>query len=188
MEKENYSQLELFSQSGSGSGSTAPANRSLLNYLRIYEKILLIVIGFIITGIVSFSLGVESGKRHKFLPKVSQTPAPAMKPPAAVVSLPAVPVSAAVIRPAPVAAATSPLLDVPKDIPGSYVIQLATFQSKIHAQKEADILRKKGFSPVIISKGAYSVLLVGNFTNKEKAQSVLPELKKQYSDCYIRRL
>lgn len=169
MEKENYSQLELFSQVGRRNDPADPANRSFLNYLRSYEMILLVIIGFIIIGIVCFSLGVESGKRQA----VKRILSPAAM---TVKILPAAP---ATVPPAPAAAL--------KPAAGSYLIQLATFASKAHALAEAEALKKKGFYPLFFSKGSYIVLCVGNLANKEAAQSLLLELKKQYKDCIIRR-
>ncbi|MFH1127974.1 MAG: SPOR domain-containing protein, partial [Candidatus Omnitrophota bacterium] len=71
---------------------------------------------------------------------------------------------------------------------GNYTIQVASYQTKKGAQKEAEIIKKKGLSVSVLSKGAYSILCVGNFKDKQKAKLVLVELKKRYRDCFIRRL
>jgi cell division septation protein DedD len=70
----------------------------------------------------------------------------------------------------------------------AYTIQLASYKSNSHAQKEAAVLKQKGYSPLLLTKGEYIVLCVGNFSNKQNAQSLLPELSKRYGDCRIRRL
>ena len=63
MEKENYSQLELFSQTKDyGHSKINATHKSFLGHIRNYEKTLLIIIAFIIAIIVSFSLGVEKEK------------------------------------------------------------------------------------------------------------------------------
>jgi cell division septation protein DedD len=73
---------------------------------------------------------------------------------------------------------------------GSYTIQLASYMNTKDAQAAAQSLRKKGFTAVILTKGKYSVLCVGRFSNKEKAQALLSEFRKNssYKDSFIRRL
>ena len=54
---------------------------------------------------------------------------------------------------------------------------------------EKDIeLKKKGLSTLVLPKGRFIVLCVGRFSDKQTAQPVLTELKKQYRDCFIRRI
>jgi hypothetical protein len=65
---------------------------------------------------------------------------------------------------------------------------VASYQSKTHAQKEAEALRKKGVTPLVLSKGDYIIVCVGNFSNRDAAKSLLLDLRKRYQDCYIRRL
>lgn len=62
MEKNERSQLELFNPPKNNTQTKTQDNFSLLGYIRNYEKIILFIICFIITGIISFSLGVEKGK------------------------------------------------------------------------------------------------------------------------------
>jgi cell division septation protein DedD len=71
---------------------------------------------------------------------------------------------------------------------GVYTIQVASFKGKSNAQKEADLLRKRGYKASFLNSGSYVILCVGNFPNKETAQALLPELSKYYKDCRIRRL
>jgi hypothetical protein len=63
-EKQNYSQTELFS-SDDNSGQYRPRVFRDSFFLRIrgYEKVMLLIMGLVLTAIVSFSLGVEKGKR-----------------------------------------------------------------------------------------------------------------------------
>lgn len=74
--------------------------------------------------------------------------------------------------------------------PQNYTIQLASCRTKVSAQKEAELLRKSGFSPLILSKGSYIVVCVGNFSNQQAAKTLVSELKKRkrYQDCLVRRL
>lgn len=172
MDRQNYSQLELFNESGqTGSSGKYPSNPSLLNYIKAYEKTILITIGFVFISIVSFSLGVEKGKKTAALKNsmridlVGATPAEVVD----------------VVKPKEVS--------LPAQIRSQgYVIQLASYKARRSAQQEAEILKKKGLSPLILAKGNYMVLCVGNFSSREIAQPLLTELKRKYRDCYIRRL
>jgi hypothetical protein len=63
-EKQDYSQSELFS-SGEQGGQAKPYIRKNLFFFRIrgYEKVMLVIMGLVLISIISFSLGVEKGKR-----------------------------------------------------------------------------------------------------------------------------
>jgi hypothetical protein len=155
-----HSQLELFLSSNDSVNTNKELSNPLFKYIRDYEKIILITIGFVVTGVISFSLGVEKGRQAtnaaaslEVIQKQDFTETPKPKEPAQ-----------------------------------KYAIQLASYKTKSLAQKEAEILKKKGYSPSVLSKSGYAVLYVGDFSNKETAQSSLSELRKRYRDCLIRRL
>lgn len=183
MEKVNPSQLELFSQTKNYSKIQGP-NNAFFTYIRNYEKTILIIVGFIITGIISFSLGFEKGRS---LTTLKANPRFDM---------------AAKIKPVahkqtkteqqyqPNNIEKQDIIEQPKikESIQNYTIQVATYQTKTHAEKEAQVLRKKGFAPLILSKGRYTIICIGNFPNKQTAKSLLSELKKRYQDCYIRRI
>jgi hypothetical protein len=63
VEKQDYSQSELFS-SPDNSGQYKPkiAKNPFFSRIRGYEKAMLLIMGLVLTGIISFSLGVEKGK------------------------------------------------------------------------------------------------------------------------------
>jgi hypothetical protein len=162
MEKQNNSQFELFSESGvSHRISGHKADRRFLAYIRYYEKTLLVIIGIVVTGIISFSLGVERGKGLSMSSSIPIEQVQQIKAREETVKEP--------------------------ETPGKedYIIQLASYKTRTHAEKEAELLRKKGLSPLILNKGSYTVLYVGNFPSRKTAQSLLSELKKRYNDCYI---
>ncbi len=170
MEKDRHSQLELFSQGQKGHSETKPRTLdfSLFNYIRNYEKVILIIIAVVITGIISFSLGVERGKhlveKYQNAPRVIQSEnivAPKTK--------------------------TQPVTSE-DSLRYNYTIQLASYQNKISAEKEGEALKRKGLSPLVMPKGKYTILCVGNFADKETARSLLSQLKKRYQDCFLRRL
>lgn len=162
-------QLELFSENcGLRQTKINRSYRNLVGYILGYEKAILLLIGFIITAVVSFSLGVEKQKRDAAqatrldlaLPRTPKDNYPQEKP--------------AVLKEA------NPLYN--------YTVQVASYQSRAFAQKEADLLQKKGLSYKIISKKGGLILCVGNFSDKKMALSLLSELKERYPDCFIRRL
>ncbi len=179
MDKE-YKQLELFAQGKSHNQTKAPISQVFIRYISKYERTILIAIGFVITGIASFSFGVERGKGFPMLKTESQLDI-AVKP------KPALPVSAPkqIIN-------DQQYLPVKKDELREYIqnytIQVASFLNRTNAQKEAEILKRKGLSPQVLSKGKFCIVCVGNFSKREEAESLLSKLKKQYQDCRIRRL
>ena len=187
MEKANYSQLELFSQAKGSSGSGASVSHTDLSRIWRYEKTILILIGFITVGIASFSLGVEKGK-HSVMVGVNfqrAQPAQTSMPSRVVSALPA-----KTLATQPVVIQKQGVVEPPKESPagGGYTIQVASFQVRNLAQKEAEILKGRGHATLMLSKSGYIVLCVGRFSDKNTARSLLQELKKRYGDCYIRRL
>ncbi len=170
-------QLELFSGSGRPA-ETAGLNRNIFfGYIRGYEKIILIVMGFIVIAVASFSLGVEKGK----LNMASNLPTAGQKQETLIAKSKPVIINPVQVNPAQVQ-------EISSSKPGNYTIQLASYQSKNLAQKEAGTLKKTGLAPLVISKGSYSILCVGSFNSKETARALLSQLKKKYQDSFIRRL
>lgn len=190
MEKGNFSQLELFGQGKSDTDFLVHRGNNFFNHIRKYEKTILLIIGFIITGIISFSLGVEKGKRQVAVKIDSRLD----------IALKAKPQEKKVVfRPLETKPQQNqPILEKqegirqgqsqPKDYLENFTIQVASFQTKSSAQKEIGVLRKKGLNTLVLSKSGYTIVCVGNFSNKEKATSLLSQLRKQYRDCFIRRL
>ncbi len=181
MEKAAYSQLELFSREQDGYTPAKPQGLggSFLTYVRGYEKAILLIIAFALTGIVSFSWGVEKGKsltlsRNAQKQLYQQQTTTVVQPKAAV----------------PGETQSQQPLTPRQNAWDGYTVQLASYQSKTSVEKEAELLRKRGFSPLALSKGKYTVLCVGNFSNLEQAKSLLSkfEKEKRYKGCYVRRL
>ncbi|MFA5410325.1 MAG: SPOR domain-containing protein [Candidatus Omnitrophota bacterium] len=176
MEKTNHTQLELFSQIKSKGESRAGRTNFFAFHIRGHEKRIIMIILFIVTGIVSFSLGVEKGR--SLVRRLPKTAAPRIDL-AREQEQPVRPVNKPAPEPQPVRVA-EPV--------GNYTIQVATYQARAHAEREARLLKKKGLSTAVVSKGRFIILCVGNFTDEKTARSMLTELKKQYRDCFIRRL
>lgn len=195
MTKDNYSQSDLFlGSSGMGENQSA-LRRSMLSYIRGYEKFIIAVLCGMVLSIVSFSLGVEKGKRLSIASTLSQkevvskvsaqgmgTGVLEQKPVAR-------PANSNTVKPDAGAASVVAVRFDAKAIPsGRYTIQVASFKASSLAQKEAKELEKRGFSTIVSSKGKYVILCVGNFADREEAKTVLSQLKKKYGDCFIRRL
>lgn len=202
MEKD-YSQLDLFSKNSENPEADFQMSRSFSAYVRKYEKTVLVIIGFIITGLVSFSLGVEKGKNMAAATTKIQYDM-AAKPPLPQQQRPGnVPTSMAgqfknepqqytrtqvSSLPQQVQVKKVPAVTAVNPASGSYAIQVGTYRTKSLAEKEVEFLKRKGMPSWIASQGTYTILLVGKFSDKDKAQVYLSELKKQYRDCFIRRL
>ncbi|MCF7874853.1 MAG: SPOR domain-containing protein [Candidatus Omnitrophica bacterium] len=67
-----------------------------------------------------------------------------------------------------------------------YRIQVASFYKLSSANQEAKKLKGKGYPVKIGKKGKYSVVYVGNFSNKKDAEKNLEKLRKTYQDCMLR--
>jgi len=165
-------QLELFSGNKNTTDGRISSRRPFWSYIRGYEKFIMVLIGFIVTGIICFSIGVERGRQTAGLLKTDSR------------------FDTAAIQQRPVEIpkpreSTNTKTDNDSD---NYTIQIASYQSRAVAQREAAFLKKKGLTTIIIAKGTYTILCVGNFPDKQKANTSLVEMKKKYRDCFIRRL
>ena len=71
---------------------------------------------------------------------------------------------------------------------GGFTIQIASVKTESAAKAMADFLSKKGLTSFTKRSGKYITVLAGNFSKKEEAQVKMKELKKTYTDCYIKPL
>ncbi|MDD5655004.1 MAG: SPOR domain-containing protein [Candidatus Omnitrophica bacterium] len=196
-------QLEIFTPSTSS--ETKKRGSPFLEYLWGYEKTILILIGILAVGVLSFSLGVEKGKRiaRRDAIKDSYTGSPVSVKPAqpavqpvrrieiqpaqaAVNTAPRTVLAARAVPQARAAVATKPLKLSGQT--GSFTIQVASYKSKKSADTQAQVFKKKGITAMVLTKGEYLVLCVGRFPSQDEARAALKELQKQYKGCYIRRL
>jgi cell division septation protein DedD len=74
--------------------------------------------------------------------------------------------------------------------PGTgFTLQVASYKGLKSAQREADKLKQKGFDNVyVVPKGAYTIVCVGNFQNKEDASDIKRQLNNRYQGSVVRRL
>lgn len=184
MERNVYSQLELFSETKNyDTVRPGSSNRLFFGYIRAHEKIILGIITLVIVSIFSFSLGVQKGGKLSGLIPGNTKEVP--------ISTAIKPQKPADQKPAMHSAIEKEIvIEKPsiKDFQHNFTIQLASYKAELAAKKEADALKKKGFSPLVLSKGKYSVLCVGNFSEREKAKTMLSQFKKRYRDCILRKL
>lgn len=173
MDKKYQDQLELFSSSSEESKSSykEPKASYFSKYIWGYEKSILILIALLIVSIISFSLGVEKGKRLQN---------PAMEKDTAHLK----PVEKTIPQAQEVK--EQAVLNLPTK--GTYTIQVASFKTTAYAKKEAELLKQRGYQSITLDKGKHVILCVGNVSNKEDAQALLSELRRYYKDCQIRRL
>ncbi|HNX82103.1 MAG TPA: SPOR domain-containing protein [Candidatus Omnitrophota bacterium] len=188
------SQLELFTQETPDSKPRMPT--SFLAYVKKFEKAVLLLMSFVVIAVIAFSIGVEKGKgmslpeaREASMDKAFQSATPAamrstvLPPVQPQAQIPVPETSGAPIIPE----VSATVQTQKKPAQGRFVIQIGSFASKANAQHEINLLKKRGFSPTIITKGRYSILCVGFFASKEAAQSSLSKLQKSYPGCFIRR-
>ena len=195
-------QLEIFTPSTRS--ETGKKGSPFLEYLWGYEKTILILIGIVAVGVLSFSLGVEKGKRmaRRDAVKDSYTSSPVSVKPAqptvqpvrrieiqpAQAAINTAPRTVLAARAAPQARAAVAKPMILSGQIGSFTIQVASYKSKKSADTQAQLFKKKGITAMVLPKGEYLVLCVGRFPSQDEARAALKELQKQYKGCYIRRL
>lgn len=199
-EQENHNQLEMFSETGQPRGQNEQTHNIFSGCLRGHEKIVILIIGFILTGAIAFSFGVEHGKKVAslqvkdiMLEIVNTTPQGAIiqeqkerfknngetEKKSILANLPLT---------APVQVNNENKTEQSSEKTNRYTIQLASYKNNAAAKKEAQRLKNNGHRALIMPKGNYIILCVGNFNNKEIAKTKLSEFKKTYHDGIIRRL
>jgi cell division septation protein DedD len=194
MEKTQYSQLELFTEKQNLPVQKRSLHASLLHFIKAYEKVTLVLICAMVVAIGAFSLGVEKGKalaptamRSAIVPQAEMPPAAtAQKVQNLPAQVPEAALQASARAPLPVPTTISEQSNPP--VIGAFTIQVASYQNKDSAQKEAEALKKNGFPVSLALSGKYTVLCIGKFNNKKSAETMLAKIKKQYQGCFIRRL
>ncbi|MBU1998427.1 MAG: SPOR domain-containing protein [Candidatus Omnitrophota bacterium] len=205
MEKNKNPQLELFARPGETGELISPQRRDILYKLKTYERLIVLIISFLITGTVFYCFGIEKGKRiahrgvkfdlaaqgrviQRIIKEDTQIKAGAN----VIVANPQLKNKEDLAITPSTAGIGQDLKEVesvpaPKD-KGYYTIQVASYKTQVSAQREVEELKKKGFSSLILSKGKYLVVCVGKFEDKESAKSSIVRLKNKYQDCLLRRL
>ena len=160
---------DLFEQIKTPDRKTAKEKKFFLPRLKnsitlSHENIIFLAICFVMTCIISFSLGVEKG-RHDIDFRVTRN------------QLPETRRGTERIR--------KREINADPKIQATYIIQLAAFKEIESAKDELAKLKREGYSADIKKSGSYYQLYIGNFNEEEKAQNALKKLKNRYKDCYI---
>jgi len=195
----NYKQdqFELFSGTGQGPVPTPSTPRFIFSSITMSaENIIVLTVFVFLAIIVSFSLGVEKGKKGFTSRVVGQAkqvvaqPAAVAQPTAAKQAMKVQPAVAAPKNPAE--KTTVPAADTPQALvkmPESfYTVQLASFASKKFAEQEAALLQKRGYETFVVSKGKHVIVCAGRFIDSQAAKIFSGKLKDKYRDCLVRRL
>lgn len=216
MQKSNSVQLEMFKTDDDASLSQGESGRnfSRLKKIRGYQKVVYTFVAFIFVSLVSFSLGVEKGKRRLagIIPAAGIEPVSSSRA-ESTSSLPAQQDQAVPSRQGPVLLvnkntalvqekavssdkkteknnllAKPSVKAVKESTRASYTIQVASIANVKNVDRELSRLKDKGYSAFSLTKGKYIVICVGRFNIKEDAQINLVKMKSSYPDCQIRRL
>lgn len=185
---------------------------SSVNVVFSHQSVIIIFICAVMLLIASFTLGVEKGKLIAkdtlTMERISSDRAAIVPPLSALTTAKGINVlpekiqnsletqkqnTPTIIKEEPSSTPLVPSSTVvqPKEhlLPQSgYTIQIATVKTDQAAKKMAEILTKKGWTSFTKPSGKYIVVLAGNYSRKEDAQIKLKELKKTYSDCFIKKI
>ena len=199
----SYSQFELFPSSSKNIQEIERSSILLKDLTLSTENIIVVAIVFIMASVLFFSFGVERGKR---LVKPGQAASKINSADSSkdVIITPsnssAIVEQVAPIATNPMTAGTQPAKMIqqpalkpkeegpqPVEVRNNYTVQVASFKQQKQAEKEAMVLKQKGFESIIHKKGGYAIVCVGKFSLKEEAQKLSSKLQKQYKDCLVRR-
>ncbi|MBM3253060.1 MAG: hypothetical protein FJZ16_02250 [Candidatus Omnitrophica bacterium] len=170
--------------------------RHAITLLVYYENLILFAIAFILILIVTFSIGIERGKKLQMSIQSFNRPS-------------ASPIQKNITQPLLEQKTYTKQMEVKKTsdvvniqgtittlkkstseraIPfGTYLIQVATYTNKKLAEKEKENLLKIGVNSFVVVSGKFYQVKAGPFNNKEDALNLQKRLKRFYRDCYIRR-
>jgi cell division septation protein DedD len=204
--KSNYSYLSGVKNEDLREGAS-------INVVFSNQSIIIILICVFMSLVASFSLGVEKGKliaRNNLTDDrplgavVSITPQASVAPEAIKIPNQMVPITPASNSKAgipsvkqeanqnilPLVQTATPIVEIKDNaVPKKgYTIQVATLNTKESAKSLCDVLAKKGIAAFSRPSGKYMIVLAGDFAKKEEAQAKLRELKKTYTDCFIKKI
>ena len=171
---QNKGEKDLFDQFQSADREIRKKTKLILPNIKkslsfSYENVIFITIGFVMSCIIFFSLGVEAGKRN-----IGHTSDRGQAARDKIES------TGEIVK--------ERRVEEPKRLKNEeYVIQLAAFNKKLPAEAEQTELQKKGYRADIKQSGNYYQLYIQGFDSTEKAQEVLGKLKEKYKDCYIKK-
>lgn len=201
LKDDSTQQLELFRSGDSDvlENIRAPLKEdsALLEKMHRYKKNILFFIIFLFVSLISFSLGIEKGKKI-VRPDVIKNLAEE--------NMHSLSLKEAIVVPAGQPSKQQTVINKERVIPSvvkkkqekikkkeelkkaNYTIQVASVLQKKNVNAELSKLKSKGYSAFSLSKGKYTVICIGKFNLKEDAQQLLQKIKSNYPDSQIRRL
>jgi hypothetical protein len=191
----NYKQdqFELFPSGAEGSSGSRLTSRFLFSSMTLSAENIIVLTVFIFLGIiVSFSLGVEKGKRLALVRSSVVEPVAVQQPKAAAPLIQRESVKKigeGVVVKKEVSVPAPKLQAVPQaNTENFYTIQVASFKLRKFAEDEARGLKGKGYEIFIVPKGKHLVVCAGRFLDQSAAKIFLNKFKGKYKDCLVRRL
>jgi len=151
------------------------------------QSVVILVLCVVLLLVASFTLGVERGKL------ISRNSVPAPAAPWDKISVPAPksgesPKEKAALKQPEAAPTPAAAAKIEAPAAGSYVIQVASLKTEQAASQLAETLTEEGWPSFTKTSGNYVVVLAGRFSKKEEAQSRISELRKTYTDCFIKKI
>lgn len=148
------------------------------------ERLVFICIAIMMALVVVFAAGVERGRARKAKTQETLVPDAALVEPV----LPIV-VQKQLKMPVVVKPPQDPAPSIrPSAEEARFTIQAVTFRKKDDAEASVGELSGDGFEAFIVPSGGYFQVRVGRYPDKGSAQKDLKRIRKQFSDCYIRKL
>lgn len=134
-----------------------------------YENVVFLMIAFVMSCIIFFSLGVEKGRRDKSLSDVKVEYKEQMREDI---------VQGVVEQQVP---------DRQSVRPDTYIIQVAAFKKIEAAEQAREKLKKEGYKADIKKSDDYYQIYIGGFESEGAARKMLKQVKLKYSDSYIKK-
>jgi hypothetical protein len=145
------------------------------------ENIIFIIIGFVMSCVIFFTLGVEKGRREVIQGLYKQGSLRQNLPP--VSNVKKIDEAKKVAQVATQEASIKKNQDTQNKY---YSVQLSCFKGKDAADREKAALKKIGYNADIRQSGNYYQLYIGGFKTKKDAQNMAERLKDRYNDCYVK--
>jgi SPOR domain len=164
--------------------------------LRLDQTIGLALV-LLVIYVLSFSWGVENGKKSSEIQGVRPVPAEVLSPgdsQAVVASVSKAPLSAVIEQSVPTEVPVT-VAELPKPVAkvvkpdGKYTIQHVTYITQAAADREIQKLAQKGYKAFVIPSGKHLQVCIEAFMMRQDASKVLKQLRAQglaSSDAYVR--
>ncbi len=186
MDDKRQIQKELFEEFGNTEKRRHPKNlfeqKPRRTIALLYEHLAFIVIAIIIFSIIIFSLGVERGKSIGMKKDSLVTEQKEAVDEISLVKTPQQP------EEMPVEEKEDVVPEFEQMPLSGYTVQVASYTSEDFANGRVDKLRSEGYEAFTLHKGSYYIMCIGKFRDKENATFEMKKLRKQYSDCLVRKI